>query len=61
MAWRYAKSAARGAISQLFSSDVALVPHLDLRPNGFSIAKGGFLSSLCLEALSCARVTNSML
>ena len=48
-------------MSQLFSSDVALVPHLDLRPNSLSIAKGGFLSSLCLEALSCARVTNSML
>ena len=48
-------------MSQLFSSDVALVPHLDLRPNGLSIAKVVFVSSLCLEALSCARVTNSML
>ena len=28
---------------QLFSSGVALVPPLDLRPNGLSIAKGGFV------------------
>ena len=45
----------------LFSSDVALVPHLDLRPNGLSIAKRGIVSSLCLVTLSCARVAHSML